>query len=295
MSNDKLHRFLFDKDNIRGEITQLTDTWKTILSHHQYPQVIRDYLGQVVAASVLLSATLKFEGSLTVQANGDGALNLMVVECRNDFSVRAIAKYREPLPLPGSDESSLKQLLGNGTLVITIEQAVTNERYQGIVSLEGNSIEEFLQGYLERSEQLKTRIFLAADQYAVGGLLLQQLPGRYYADPDSWDRITHLGSTIRQDELLTLNVREILHRLYHEEDIHLFKAETVSFQCSCSRKKVSNMLRSITQQEAADILREQGNISVDCEFCGQSYEFDEIDMAEIYTDSHNLTSSSTKH
>ena len=233
MSNDKLHRFLFEEANIRGEITQLTETWKTILSHHDYPQVIREHLGQVVAASVLLSATLKFEGSLTVQANGDGALSLMVVECHNDFAVRAIAKYHEPLPEAGSDESGLKQLLGNGTLVITIEQAVTNERYQGIVSLEGNSIADFLEGYLQRSEQLNTRIFLAADEYAVGGLLLQQLPGRLHDEADSWEHITHLGSTIKTDELLSLTARDILHRLYHEEDIRLFNAEDVYFLCSC--------------------------------------------------------------
>jgi molecular chaperone Hsp33 len=295
MNKDKLHRFLFDQANIRGEIVKLTDTWKTILSHHIYSQVIRELLGQVVAASVLLSATLKFEGSLTVQASGDGLLNLMVVECRNDFAVRAIAKYHEPLPLSGTDESGLKQLLGNGTLVITIEQAVTNERYQGIVALEGSSIAEFLEGYLQRSEQLETRIFLAADKYAAGGLLLQQLPGQRNEDDDSWDRITHLGSTIKDDELLTLTAREILHRLYHEEDIRLFDAEGIYFACSCSRNKVSNMLRSISQQEAADVLREQGNISVDCEFCGQTYEFDEIDIAEIYSDNLNLTASSTKH
>lgn len=296
MSNDKLHRFLFDKANIRGEIVQLTDTWKTILSHQNYPPMIREYLGQVLAASVLLSATLKFEGSLSVQANGNGALNLMVVECRNDFAVRAIAKFHEPLPSPGTDESGLKQLLGNGTLMITIEQAVTNERYQGIVALEGASIAEFLEGYLQRSEQLDTRIFLAADKYAVGGLLLQQLPGRLNESEDnSWEHITHLGSTIQEDELLSLTAREILHRLYHEEDIRLFNPETVYFQCSCSRNKVSNMLRSISRQEAAEILQEQGNISVDCEFCGQTYEFDEIDIVEIYSDRVNLADSSTRH
>lgn len=295
MSNDKLHRFLFDQANIRGEIAQLTETWKTILSHHDYPQVIRDHLGQVVAASILLSATLKFEGSLTIQANGDGALTLMVVECRNDFAVRAIAKYHQTLPLPGTDESGLKQLLGNGTLAITIEQAVTGERYQGIVALEGSSVAQFLEGYLQRSEQLETRIYLAADEYAAGGLLLQQLPGQQNEDDDSWERITQLGNTIKDDELLSLTAREILHRLYHEDDIRLFNPEEIYFECSCSRNKVSNMLHSISQNEAADILREQGNISVDCEFCGQTYEFDEIDIAEIYTDQLNLTGTPTKH
>ena len=290
MSKDKLHRFLFDKANIRGEIALLNDAWQTMLSNHEYPEVIRQHLGEVVAASVLLSATLKFEGSMTIQASGDGALNLMVVECRNDFGVRGVAKYHEPFP----QERDLKTLLGAGTLVITIEQAKTNERYQGIVALEGDSIAEFLEGYLMRSEQLETRIFLAADEQAVGGLLLQQLPGQR-DDDDSWDRITHLGSTIKTAELLGLDAREILHRLYHEEDVRLFDSEPIHFECSCSREKVTNMLRSISHQEAADIIQEQGKIAVDCEFCAKTYQFDEIDIAEIYSEHSQPSDPSIKH
>lgn len=287
---DKLHRFLFDKANIRGEIVSINEVWQTMLANHAYPEEIRQHLGEVVAASVLLSATMKFEGSLTIQASGDGALNLMVVECRNDFGVRGVAKYHEPFP----EQTDLKTLLGEGNLIITIEQSKTNERYQGIVALEGNSIAEFLEGYLERSEQLETRIFLAADEHAVGGLLLQQLPG-HQEDADGWDRITHLGSTIRADELLGLQAGEILHRLYHEEDVRLFDPESIHFECSCSRKKVTNMLRSISHQEAADIVKEQGNIAVDCEFCGKTYQFDEIDIAGIYADNTPFSNSTTKH
>lgn len=292
MSNnkDKLHRFLFDKANIRGEIVALNEVWQTMLANHSYPEIIRQHLGEVMAASVLLSATMKFEGSLTIQASGDGHLNLMVVECRNDFGVRGVAKYHEPFP----EETDLKSLLGKGTLVITIEQFKTNERYQGVVALEGNSVAEFLEGYLERSEQLETRIFLAADEHAVGGLLLQQLPGKN-DDEDNWERVTHLGSTIKTEELLGLDAQEILHRLYHEEDVRLFDPEVVHFECSCSRKKVTNMLRSISHQEAADIVKEQGNISVDCEFCGKSYQFDEIDIAEVYSEHTQPSDSSTRH
>lgn len=287
---DTLHRFLFDKANIRGEIVSLHSVWQTMLSNHAYPEVIRQHLGEFMAASVLLSATLKFEGSLTIQASGDGALTLMVVECRNDFGVRGVAKYHEPFP----EQADLKSMLGNGNLVITIEQTRTNERYQGIVALEGNSIAEFLEGYLERSEQLETRIYLSADEYTIGGMLLQQLPGNH-EDDDSWNRIIHLGSTIKAEELLGLDAKEILHRLFHEEDIRLFDPEFIHFKCNCSRHKVTNMLRSISHQEAADILREQGNISVDCEFCGKSYQFDEIDIAEIYAVNVQPFESSTRH
>ncbi len=287
---DKITRFLFDKANIRGEIASLNKVWQSMQTNHNYPDIIRNYLGEVVVASVLLSATLKFEGSMTIQASGDGALTLMVVECRNDFGVRGVAKYEEPLP----EENDLKTLLGDGNLVITIEQAKTKERYQGIVALEGNSIAEFLEGYLIRSEQLETRIFLASDDKAVGGLLLQQLPGQS-DDEDSWDRITHLGSTIKQEELLGLDTKEILHRLYHEEDIRLFDPAAIYFKCTCSREKVTNMLRSISHQEASDIIKEQGNISVDCEFCGKEYQFDEIDIAGIYSEHSQTADPSIKH
>ena len=287
---DKLYRFLFDQANIRGEIVSLHEVWQTMLANHNYPDVIRQHLGEVMAASVLLSATMKFEGSLTIQASGDGALKLMVVECRNDFGVRGVAKYHEPFP----EETDLKSLLGTGTLVITIEQTRTNERYQGVVALEGNSVAEFLEGYLERSEQLETRIFLAADDQSLGGLLLQQLPGKD-EDYATWEHITHLGSTIKAEELLGLEAREILHRLYHQEDIRLFEPQDVHFECSCSREKVTNMLRSISHQEAAGIVKEQGNISVDCEFCGKSYKFDEIDIAEIYSEFSQPSDTTTRH
>ena len=295
---DKIRRFLFDKANIRGEITSLNDVWQFMQANHGYPEIIRQYLGEVVAASVLLSATLKFEGSMTIQASGDGALTLMVVECRNDFGVRGVAKYQESLINEIVDEMSdkpdIKTLLGDGTLIITIEQSKTKERYQGRVALEGNSIAEFLEGYLERSEQLETRIFLASDEKAVGGLLLQQLPGQN-EDDDSWERITHLGSTIKPEELLGLDSQEILHRLYHEEDIRLFEQEAIYFKCTCSRDKVTNMLRSIGHQEASNIIKEQGNISVDCEFCGKGYQFDEIDIAGIYSEHAQSSDPSTRH
>ena len=287
---DKLQRFLFDKADIRGEIVQMKDTWQAMLSNHNYPRILRHYLGEVVAASVLLSATIKFEGSLTIQASGDGAITLMVVECSNDFGVRGVAKYQHPFP----DEDSIKTLLGSGTLVITIEQAKTNERYQGIVTLEGDSIAEFLEAYLLRSEQLATRIFLAADEQIAAGLLLQRLP-RKTADNDHWEHITHLGSTIKDDELLGLEINKILHRLYHEEDIRLFDAEAVYFECSCSRIKVARMLKSLSHHEAVEIIREQGNISVDCEFCGKVYQFDEIDIAEVYSTQVQPSDTSIRH
>ncbi len=295
---DKIYRFLFDKANIRGEIASLSDVWQTMQSNHDYPKIIRQYLGEMVAASVLLSATLKFEGSLTIQASGDGAITLMVIECRNDFGVRGVAKYQQPLLdeilNEQPDESELKVLLGDGTLIITIEQSKTKERYQGIVALEGNSMSDFLEGYLERSEQLETRIFLASDENTVGGLLLQQLPGQI-EDDDSWERVTHLASTIKSEELLGLGAKEILHRLYHEEDVRVFDPEPIYFKCSCTRDKVTNMLRSISHDEASAIIKEQGNISVDCEFCGETYQFDEIDIAGIYSKNSQPSDLSTKH
>jgi len=289
---DTITRFLFDQADIRGELTHLNTVWQTMQSNHHYPEMIRHYLGELVAATVLLSATLKFEGSMTIQASGDGVLSLLVVECRHDFGIRAVAKYQQSSDNIATQD--LKTLLGHGNLVITIEQANNKERYQGIVALEGNSIADFLEGYLRHSEQLETRIFLACDKHSTAGLLLQQLPGQH-EENDDWDRITHLANTIKTEELLTLASKEVLHRLYHEEDIRLLEPETVYFKCTCSREKVTNMLRSISHQEASHIIKEQGNISVDCEFCGKEYQFDEIDIATIYTQHSQDADPDIKH
>ena len=296
--NDTLRRFLFENQDIRGEIVQLDNSWKEILSHHNYPPLIRHYLGEIMAATVLLAATLKIDGSLSIQANGNGLLNLLVAECRNDLSIRAIAKYNEKKLATLTEEieksqidkdnigknkaADLSALLTDGSLVITIEQN-KGQRYQGIVAIKGNSIATMLENHLLQSEQLKTKIVLACNENKSAGLLLQELPHQTTEHLQQWEEMSLLADTLSDEELLTLNSEEIIHRLFNQHDVRQFDAQEVKFKCTCSHQKVSNMLLSLDYQEAKDIIHQSEFIEVSCEFCNKMYRFDELDITEIFS------------
>ncbi len=278
-SRDTLQRFIFEETPVRGEIVRLDATWQAVLERRDYPPVLRDLLGEMMAAAALLSATLKFEGAMVMQIQGNGPVSLLVVECTSDRTLRALAQWREDVqPAP------LAELLGDGKLVITIDPKQGKERYQGIVGLEGTTIAEVLQHYLTHSEQLDTRLWLAANGQHAAGMLLQRLPydSTGDSDEDAWPRAVHLGATITHHELLELPAAEIIHRLYHEEDVRLFDGEPVSFRCSCSRERVAGVLRMLGHDEVQGILREQGTVSVACEFCGKHYVLDPIDAEVIF-------------
>lgn len=281
-SNDTLQRFIFENAPIRGEIVRLDATWRAVLERRNYPPALRELLGEMMAAAALLSATLKFDGSMIMQIQSNGPIRLLVVECTSERTLRALAQWdKDVQPAP------LAELLGDGKLVITINPKHDKERYQGIVNLEGDTIAEVLQHYLIHSEQLDTRLWLAANARQAAGMLLQRLPND--SDEDSWPRAVHLGTTITPQELLELPASEIIYRLYHEEDVRLFDSEPVSFRCSCSRERVAGVLRMLGHSEVQSILSEQGAVSVDCEFCGKHYELDPIDAEAIFAVFGGLT------
>ena len=275
---DTLQRFIFEHAAVRGEIVHLDATWRAVLERADYPTLLRDLLGEMMAAAVLLSATLKFSGSLVMQMQGSGPIKLLVVECTSDMTMRAIAKWSGELHGP-----NMQTLLGDGRFVMSIDRSPEGQQsYQGIVSLEGSSVAEVLQNYMLRSEQLETYLWLAADESRASGMLLQKLPGKTSEDADAWNRAVQLGSTITQAELLALPAIEIIHRLYHEEDIRMFEVSPVSFRCSCSRERVSDMLRMLGLAEVRSILDERGSVEVDCEFCNRHYHFDSVDAEQLF-------------
>lgn len=290
--NDIIRRFMFDNAPVRGEIVHLDATWRALLDRHDYPEIVKKTLGEFMSAAALLSSTLKFEGTLTFQVTGNGPISLMVMEATNNRTLRGIAKYGDDVP----EEGSLHDLFGNGNLVITIENNLSNERYQGIVEFVGANIAEALENYLTQSEQLETRLWLATDNQQATGMLLQRLPGGN-DDPESddWNRISHLGSTITPEELVSLSAEEIIHRLFHEDDVRLMEAEPVSFRCSCSKEKVRNMLRGIGLSEVRSIIEEKGVVDTSCEMCGQRYIFDRIDAEEIFASDTHPDIPPTKH
>lgn len=289
-NSDSLQRFLFENAPIRGEIVHLDATWQAVLERRQYPPRVRTLLGEMMAAAALLTSTLKFEGRLIMQMQGKGPISLLVVECTSDRTMRAIAQWQGDIP-----DAPLSELVGDGRLAVTIDPLKGKERYQAIVALEGSTVAEIFENYFARSEQLATRLWLAADPQQAAGMLLQRLPDNETPDDENWSRAVHLGATITREELLTLPVHEIIHRLYHEEDIRLFSRTPVSFHCSCSRERVEAVLRMLGHDEIHAILAEQGAIHVDCEFCGKHYDYDPVDAEQLFAALNNTPAAPTRH
>ncbi len=289
--SDFLRRFLFEHAPIRGEIVRIDTVWQNVIERHDYPPVLRDLMGELCAAAVLLAATLKLQGAMVLQIHGKGAVKLLVVECSGDLELRATAKWEGDL-----SHGTLQDLIGEGRFVITLDPKDGNQPYQGIVALEGDSIAEILQSYMTRSEQLETHLWLAADGRRAAGMLLQKLPTQgEHEDADTWERATRFADTLKQEELLDLPAGEILHRLYHEEDIRLFDAQQVVFRCSCSRESVARMLRMMGKSEVEAIIAERGDIEVHCEFCNQRYVFDRVDADAVFSDVMAMPAGKTLH
>jgi len=276
---DVLQRFLFEHTAVRGELVQLDTSWREVLGRHDYPPGVRRLLGEMMAAAALLSATLKFSGSMTMQIQGGGPVSLLVVECGADLGMRAVAKWEGVV----EDGAGLPELVGNGHFVITLDPGEGKKTYQGIVEVTGDTVAEALEHYMAHSEQLETRLFLAADEWGAAGMLLQKLPGGRDGDQDAWNRAVQLGRTLTAAELLGLTRQGILRRLYHEEDVRLFDPVPVSFRCSCSRERVAAVLRMLGQDEVTAALAERGLVEVNCEFCNQHYQFDEVDVVHLFT------------
>jgi molecular chaperone Hsp33 len=278
-TGDQSLRFLFEDADIRGETARLDTAYRNIVDLHQYAPGVCRLLGEFLAAAVLLSSTLKFEGKLVLQVRSEGQVPLLMVECSSALEVRAIARGAQQ-----ATSERFEQLLHNGQLAITIDPSSGN-RYQGIVPLTGNSLAHSLDAYFEQSEQLKTRFWLAADQHRARGLLLQQLPTQVTTDPDErehqWQHACSLAATIQADELLDFSPQELLYRLYHQDPVRLFTPSPVVFRCSCSRERTRHALSALNRAELEDLLEELGSITMDCEFCNQQYRFAREDLADI--------------
>lgn len=283
MKIDLLQRFLFDNAPIRGEWVNLQETWQEVLNRREYPAAIRRVLGEMMGAAALLTATVKIKGRLVLQIRSEGPVTLMMVECTSDHTLRAFAQWDGEV----DDNAGLHDLTGDGTLAITIEAEGAKQPYQGVVSVQGNSIADTLETYFAHSEQLATKIWLYANDHNVAGLFLQQLPSEESdkeASEEDWSRISQLASTITDDELLTLEMETLLHRLFNEEQVRIFDPTPLSFACTCSRERVAETISMLGQEEAEQIIDAEGGIEVACEFCNEHYHFDKVDVAEIFSD-----------
>ncbi|QTR45014.1 Hsp33 family molecular chaperone HslO [Thiothrix litoralis] len=276
MSADTLRRFMLENAHVRGEWLHLDNTWQEMLSRAAYPAFVKTILGEALTAAVLLAATIKHDGSLTLQIRGDGPIHLLVIQATAEGTVRGLAQWSRD-----ADDLTLSALFGDAQLAITLESRNSNERYQSLIPLEGDTLSAALEAYFERSEQLPTRLWLMSDDTAAAGILLQRLPLEE-VNPEDWQRTSVLLDTLTREELVHLEPEEVLYRLFHEEDVRLFDAKDISFHCGCSRERVETMLRSLGQAEAETILEEQGKIEIICEFCNANYTLDAVDTSLLF-------------
>ena len=286
--SDTLQRFLFENSNVRGIFIHLGNSYQTALGRYDYPAEVGQQLGQALVASSLLSSTIKFDGSLIMQTQSNGPINMLVAQSNNQRQIRGLARWQEALLAEKPDN-----LYGNGHMTITIDNK-NDDRYQGIVDISDGSLAQAIENYFKQSEQVQTHIWLAADNQQAVGMLLQHLPGKEL-DQDLWNRIEALGTTLTNEEMLTLSTEEILFRLFHEEEVRLFDAEPISFRCSCSRDKVADMLRALGPDELHDIIKQEKIIAVGCEFCNQHYQFDSVDAEQLFASDTASPGSNSTH
>jgi molecular chaperone Hsp33 len=289
--SDTLQKFMFENSLVRGELVELSEAWRQVLNRRSYPAPVACMLGEMMSAAALLSANLKFNGSIILQIHGDGPVKLLVVECDAALQLRATAKLADDSSI--ADNARLQQLVnlnGQGRFAITLDPADKlpgQQPYQGIVALDGESVATVIENYMLRSEQLDTKLWLAADNIVARGLLLQKLPDQggktgSVQDTDTWNRAVTLASTVGDEELLSTDIMTLLRRLYWEEQVRVFEPRQPMFRCSCTREKVGNMLKMLGQGEVDEALADLGKLEISCDFCGQGYWFDPVDCAQLF-------------
>lgn len=287
--SDRLLKFLFRGAPVRGELVRVTDAWREMTAHHDYPAPVKRLLGEMVAAAALLASNIKFNGALVMQIHGDGPVKLLVVECQPDLALRATAKLGDESV---GDEATMRELInrgGRGRFAITLDprDPLPGQRpYQGVVPLDGESMADVIETYMRQSEQLETKLVLAADDEASAGLLLQRLPdhggSEKIIDADAWDRATTLGATLRSEELLRLTPENVARRLYGQEQLDHQATLAPRFACTCSRERIGRMLNSLGRDEVDSIIEELETVTVTCDFCNRQYSFDAVDVAQLF-------------
>lgn len=284
---DQLSRFLIEGAGVRGVRVHLQDTWQQIRTRAEYPAAAAELLGEAAAAAALFTGHAKVDGRLSVQLRGHGTLRTLFAECTAAGTLRGIAQLAEEA---GSVSRDLRELGPDAMLAITIENPSRDGRepvrYQGMVALEADSLAGAFEDYFHRSEQLPTRLLLAANETAAAGLMLQKLPGDE-GDDDGWVRAGALFDTLAPHELLEWTGEQLVTRLFHEDGVTLMGSKPLSFACSCSRERVEGMLTSLGEEEATAALAD-GEAVVRCEFCGQSYRFSQEQIAGLFTAAPDL-------
>ncbi|MCW1720962.1 Hsp33 family molecular chaperone HslO [Pseudoalteromonas sp. A3] len=280
MQQDLLHRYLFDKLDVRGELVQIEHAYNEMIANHNYPEPVKALLGELLVATCLLTATLKFEGEIAVQLQGDGPVKYAVINGDDKQNMRGIARMQSEV-----SGTTVKELVGKGYMVITITPT-KGERYQGIVPLEHDTLSKCIESYFEQSEQLKTRLWFATEttegKAKACGLFLQVLPVDKQKSINDFTHLEALSDTIKREELLELDANTVLTRLYHEDNPRVFDPQAITFKCGCSREKTITALVNVGQQALLDDVAENGAVNISCHYCLKEYVFDEQDIKNIF-------------
>lgn len=275
---DTLQKFIFEHASIRGEIVHVEKTFQTIMNQRDYPPMVKNLLGEAIVSCLLLASSIKFEGSLNLQFQGDERLPLLIVQCDNELNIRAFAKYTEHLEIIDYATAFLQ-----GQMVITISQHNQTQTYQSMIPLLATSMSENLMNYFAQSEQIATRVWLAVNDDMAAGMLLQLMPGQDTAQREQfWEYAVQLGQTVSEEELLTLDNPTLIYRLYNETDIRIFDSRPTRFRCRCSLERMKHVITVLGEQDAQNLIKEQGCININCDFCNQKFTFDPIDVTLMF-------------
>jgi molecular chaperone Hsp33 len=276
--SDTLQRFIFEHANIRGEIVHVENSYQTILNQRNYPPMVKHLLGEAIVSCLLLTSSIKFEGTLNLQFQGDKRLPLLLVQCDNELNIRAFAKYTDDLEIIDYATAFLQ-----GQMVLTINQNNQTQAYQSTVPIQATSMSENLMSYFAQSEQVATRVWLAVNDEKAAGMLLQLMPGQDTEQREQfWEYAVQLGQTVSEPELLNLDNQTLLYRLYNETDIRVFDPKITRFQCRCTLEKMKQVIKILGEKEALGLIEEQGSIDINCDFCNQHYSFDPIDVTLMF-------------
>ena len=276
--SDTLQRFLFEHANIRGEIAHLDETYKNIIHQHLYPPVVKRLLGEALVSCLLLAGSIKFEGDISLQFHGDKRLPLLLVQCDHQLQIRAFAKYQDD-----GEKVDYSSAFLEGKMALIIQQNNSTQTYESVVPIRSTSMSDNLTHYFSQSEQVASQVWLSVNEDRAAGILLQLMPGQDTQQREAfWEYAVILGQTLSEDELLMLDNPTILHRLYHETELRLYTARSVSFQCRCNLKKMKQVLTVLGEEEVQQLLKEKGQVTICCDFCNESYNFDAIDVTLLF-------------
>lgn len=277
-ATNSLQKFLFEHASIRGDIIHLDSVYQTITQQRDYPPLIKQILGEALMSCALLVGGIKFEGEISVQFQGDERFPMMLIQCDHLLQIRGYANVKENL-----SEADYTEAFLQGTLVINLTPHHQTQTYQSMVPLTSISMSDNLMHYFAQSEQLPTKVWFAHNEQGVAGILLQLMPGQDSLQKEHfWEYAVHIGATITEAELLSLDNATLLHRLYHETELRLYPEKLIQFKCRCNHEKMQQVLGILGETETQDLLKEKDRIDIRCEFCNLNYSFDSIDVALLF-------------